>query len=91
MTTATLKHTHKARSLHIGSAYVLPLAPVLLFLIVLFIVPVVLLLSQSVITPEGTWSTHNFVRLLSSSSYLKSLSLTLKISFWTALISVGLS
>lgn len=91
MTTATLKRAHKSPRLHIGSLYVLPLAPVLLFLIVLFVVPVVLLLSQSVITPEGTWSTHNFVRLLSSSSYLKSLWLTLKISFWTALISVGLS
>jgi putative spermidine/putrescine transport system permease protein len=91
MTGAPVHRTDRLRGLRISRAYVLPLVPVLLFLGVLFIVPVAMLLSHSVIGPDGGWSTHNFGRLLSSGSYLKSLWLTVKISFWTALTSVALS
>jgi putative spermidine/putrescine transport system permease protein len=68
----------------------LPLVPVLLFLGALFLVPILLLLSRSVMTPDGTWSAANFARLFESSAYSKSLWITIKVGAATAMLSVGL-
>ncbi|SAK64666.1 ABC transporter permease subunit [Caballeronia ptereochthonis] len=67
-----------------------PLVPVLLFLGALFLVPILLLLSRSVITPDGAWSAANFVRLFETSAYSKSLWITIRVGAVTALLSVGL-
>lgn len=71
-------------------ATALPLAPILTILTLLFLIPVVILLSRSVIMPDGEWSLAHFNRLFQSGAYVQSLKLTLRISAWTALLSVAL-
>ncbi len=79
-----------ARRLRGLAATALPLTPVLAILALLFLVPVAILLSRSVILPDGEWSLMHFARLFQSGAYVQSLQLTLRIAAWTALLSVGI-
>ncbi|MBP6019164.1 MAG: ABC transporter permease subunit [Burkholderiaceae bacterium] len=66
----------------------LALSPALIFLALVFIVPLLLLLSRSFISPGGDFTSVNFYRLIESASYVKSLWLTVKIAGLTALLCV---
>jgi len=66
----------------------LPVAPVLLFLLALFVYPVGQLLWLSFIDSAGEPTLAHYARLFSSSTYVRVLGVTFEIAFWTTLISV---
>ena len=65
-----------------------PLAPMALFLVVVFLYPVLQLLGLSIVDGQGNYSLVHYTRLFSSSVYIQVLIITFKIAFWTTLISV---
>ncbi len=65
----------------------LPLIPVFVFLALLFFFPVIQLLTLSVQT-KGELSGVHYMRLFESDVYIRSLLITLKVSFYTTLICV---
>jgi len=64
----------------------LALAPVLVFLTVLFIYPVAQLLWLSVWSREGGVTSEHFARFFHSPVYLQVMLVTLKIAFWTTVL-----
>lgn len=66
----------------------LPLLPIVLFLLVLFVFPVGQLLWLSFIDGQGSLTIAHYVRLFTTSTYVKVLGVTFEIAFWTTLISV---
>jgi putative spermidine/putrescine transport system permease protein len=68
-----------------------PFAPALFFLCLVFFVPIVMLLARSVTASDGQWTGVHFRRLFETSAYVNSLWLTVKISTWTALLSVTIA
>jgi putative spermidine/putrescine transport system permease protein len=66
----------------------LPLLPLVLFLAVLFVFPVGQLLLLSVFDKQGDLTTLHYVRLFTTSTYVRVLGTTFEIAFWTTLISV---
>lgn len=67
-----------------------PLLPATGLLTFLFLIPVLGLLALSVLSSDGGLSLEHYRRLFATKSYVDSLGTTLKISTWTALLSVGL-
>jgi len=66
----------------------LPVAPVIVFLLVLFVFPVGQLLWLSVVDGAGELSAAHYVRLFSTGTYVRVLTTTFEIALWTTLISV---
>ncbi len=64
------------------------LAPSLLFLLALFIYPVVQVLFLSIKEPSGAFTAANYIKLASSPVYVHSLWVTFLLAFWTTAISV---
>src|SRR5262250_1622034 len=65
-----------------------PLAPALLFLLVLFVYPVGQLLWLSVVDRSGAFTGQHYARLFASSLYVDVLLITLKISAWATLFAL---
>ena len=65
-----------------------PLAPVLVFLGVLFVFPVAQLLWLSVVDEGGAFTAHHYSRLFDSAVYVKVLGITFRIAAWTTLFCV---
>jgi putative spermidine/putrescine transport system permease protein len=65
-----------------------PLVPLLVFLAVLMLVPVVQLLLLSVQTKDGGFTLQNYQRLFATGVYLQVLLITFKIAGWTTLFAV---
>lgn len=72
-------------------ATALCVGPTLLFVVVLYIVPLLGLLSRSILSNDGSqWSMEHFARLFQSTVYVNSLWVTVKLALWTALLCVGI-
>jgi putative spermidine/putrescine transport system permease protein len=69
----------------------LPLAPLTLYLGLLFVIPVVLLLATSFVGSSGTFSLSQYQRLFEQPVYVRVLWSTLKISAWVAAIATVLA
>lgn len=65
-----------------------PLLPIVLFLAVLLVFPVGQLLWLSVVDKQGDLTVLHYVRLFTTSTYVRVLGVTFEIAFWTTLISV---
>src|SRR5262245_47711571 len=65
-----------------------PLAPALLFLLILFVYPVGQLLWLSVVDRSGAFTGQHYARLFASSLYVDVLLITLKISAWATVFSL---
>lgn len=65
-----------------------PLYPSLLFLIVFFVYPAVLLLGLSGVDDAGHLSIEHYERLFASSLYVNVLLITLKIAVWTTIFAI---
>src|SRR5262249_49914580 len=65
-----------------------PLLPILAFLVVLFLYPVVQLLGLSVLTRDGAVTLEHYRRLITASVYFDVMLITFKISGWTTLLCV---
>ena len=70
------------------SVKLLPLLPVVLYLLLLFVYPVGQLLWLSVIDSQGNLTAVHYVRLFTTNTYVRVLGITFEIAFWTTLISV---
>lgn len=66
----------------------LPLLPIVLFLLLLFVYPVAQLLWLSVVDNQGSFTGTHYVRLFTTNTYVKVLGVTFEIALWTTLISV---
>lgn len=67
---------------------ILPLFPSLIFLFVFFCIPVVMLLSTSFISADMEFTSHNYVRLLTTPVYVQVLVITFKISIYTTIFTL---
>lgn len=65
-----------------------PLLPVVLYLLLLFVYPVGQLLWRSFVDGQGNLTAVHYVRLFTTSTYVRVLGVTFEIAFWTTLISV---
>jgi putative spermidine/putrescine transport system permease protein len=65
-----------------------PLLPMLVYLILLFLIPVVQLLLLSAADNDGNLSWIQYKRLFASDAYVRVILITFKISAWTTLITV---
>ena len=66
----------------------LPLLPIVLFLLLLFVYPVAQLLWLSVVDNQGSFTGAHYVRLFTTNTYVRVLGVTFEIALWTTLISV---
>ncbi len=82
--TMTLNLTQRRRD----AVRLLPLLPVVLYLLLLFVYPVGQLLWLSVIDSQGNLTAVHYVRLFTTNTYVRVLGITFEIAFWTTLISV---
>lgn len=76
---------HRRRPGWIGA---LPIVPIILFLGLVFLAPVLQLLRLSLLDAEGAVSLQHYVKLLSTPLYLRVLSITFKVALWTTLIAL---
>ena len=65
-----------------------PIYPLLLLVLVFFIYPVLQILWLSLLDRAGDFSSENYVRAVSTPVYLRTLGITLEISFWTTIYSL---
>src|SRR4030088_3574511 len=65
-----------------------PLYPLLLVVLAFFLYPVLQILWLSVVDKAGDLSTENYVRAATTPVYLRTLGITLQISFWTTVFSL---
>ena len=82
--TRTLNLTQRRRD----AVRLLPLLPVVLYLLLLFVYPVGQLLWLSVVDSQGNLTAVHYVRLFTTNTYVRVLGITFEIAFWTTLISV---
>jgi len=66
----------------------LPILPVILFLGIVFLFPVMQLLRLSFLDADGAASLQHYVKLFSTPLYVRVLSITFKVALWTTLISL---
>lgn len=76
---------HRRRPEWIGT---LPIVPVILFLGLIFLFPVLQLLRLSLMDADGSFSLQHYAKLLSTPLYLRVLSITFKVAAWTTLIAL---
>jgi putative spermidine/putrescine transport system permease protein len=66
----------------------LPVVPLVAFLLLLFVYPVGQLLWLSVVDSAGNLSLAHYARLFSTSTYVRVLGVTFEIALWTTVISI---
>jgi putative spermidine/putrescine transport system permease protein len=65
-----------------------PIYPLLLFIVALFVYPVVQILWLSTVDAEGNLTIANYARLATTPVYLQTLAITFQIAGWTTLLSI---
>lgn len=71
-----------------GSRRLYPLIPLVLFLAVFFILPVMQLLTQSLFDNSGAWTMQHYNRLFASSVYVNVLKTTFWFALWTTFLCI---
>ena len=65
-----------------------PLYPLLVFLVVFFIYPVVQLLGLSFLDPSGHFSLQSYTRIATTPVYIQVLGISFKIAGWTTVFTI---
>ena len=65
-----------------------PIYPLLLFVLVFFVYPVVQILWLSLVDPAGHFTPANYVRATTTPVYLQTLAITFQIAVWTTLLAI---
>lgn len=65
-----------------------PIYPLLIFVLALFVYPVIQILWLSLLNPAGHFSAANYIRAATTPVYLRTLGITFEIGGWTTLFSI---